>query len=358
MVSTTPKEAVAQDNLVIPLIDFSLYLHGSPSSKAATASQITHGFKTAGFIYLKNFDIPSSTISNVFSESAKFFKRPQSQKDQLAWETPESNRGYNAQGREKVTQLGDPDEVEALRAAAPDLKESMEIGREGVQEFPNKWPDKFGDAEGMEFKKTLREFFETCQGLHVEVMRAIASGMGLHEGFFDEYTNAGDNSLRLLHYPAVKKEVFARNKQQVRAGEHSDYGTMTLLFQDSRGGLQVQSPNGTFVNATPIPDTVVVNAGDILARWSNDAIKSTLHRVVEPPFDEGKDEYPARYSIPYFCNPNFDKYIDAIPGTWEAGGKKYEGINSGEYMVRRLAETYGVPAQQLSQTPPQGAIIV
>lgn len=119
-------------------------------------------------------------------------------------------------------------------------------------------------------------------------------------------------------------------------------GSVTLLFQDDRGGLQVKSPNNTFVDATPIPDTIVVNAGDLLARWSNDLIKSTNHRVVEPPRkpDQG-DVYPARYSIAYFCNPNFDKWIDAIPGTFKEGeAKKYPGVNSGDYLVQRLTATY------------------
>lgn len=120
-------------------------------------------------------------------------------------------------------------------------------------------------------------------------------------------------------------------------------GSITLLFQDDRGGLQVLSPNSNFIDATPIPDTIVINAGDLLARWSNDTIKSTKHRVVEPPLKEGQevgDVYPARYSVAYFCNPNFDRFIDAIPGTYEETGKKYEGVNSGEYLVRRLAATY------------------
>ena len=120
-------------------------------------------------------------------------------------------------------------------------------------------------------------------------------------------------------------------------------GSITFLFQDDRGGLQVLSPNGNFIDATPIPDTIVINAGDLLARWSNDTIKSTKHRVVEPPPKEGQevgDVYPARYSVAYFCNPNFNRFVDAIPGTYEETGKKYEGVNSGEYLVRRLAATY------------------
>jgi isopenicillin N synthase-like dioxygenase len=120
-------------------------------------------------------------------------------------------------------------------------------------------------------------------------------------------------------------------------------GSITLLFQDVRGGLQVRSPKGTFVNATPIEGTIVVNAGDLLARWSNDTIKSTLHRVIEPPpkpEDADKDVYPPRYSIAYFCNPNYDRMIQAIPGTYEKAGRKYGDVTSGDYLVQRLTATY------------------
>lgn len=107
-----------------------------------------------------------------------------------------------------------------------------------------------------------------------------------------------------------------------------DDSSITLLFQDMAGGLQVQSPNGNFIDATPIEDTIVVNAGDLLARWSNDTIKSTKHRVMKPPKPAESDVHPARYSIAYFCNPNFDKFIDAIPGTFaDVKDKKYEGVN-------------------------------
>ena len=122
-----------------------------------------------------------------------------------------------------MTQLADKDDVEALRAQNPDLKESMEIGRDDVPEYPNMWPDKFDEA-GKDFTNVMKTFFTTCTKLHMEVMRAMAVGLGLAENHFDGFTDAGDNTLRLLHYPGVKKEVFQKNKGQVRAGEHSDYG--------------------------------------------------------------------------------------------------------------------------------------
>ncbi|KAK3380273.1 hypothetical protein B0T24DRAFT_188487 [Lasiosphaeria ovina] len=332
------KAAVQGDGLVIPLIDFSKFLGGDESQKLETAQAILKGFQTAGFIYLKNIPVTAATRAHVFGTSAKLFRLPLEMKLSLGWTTPEANRGYSAPGREKVTQLTDISEVEKVRSSAPDIKESFEIGREGEPEHPNQWPAEQGELAG--FRATMTDFFEQCKALHVEVMRAIAVGMGLEGSFFDGFVDVGDNTLRLLHYPAVKKEVFQINPGQVRAGEHSDYGSITLLFQDSRGGLQVKSPNGQFVDATPIEDTCVVNAGDLLARWSNDTIKSTIHRVVEPPHGT-EDEHPPRYSIAYFCNPNFKSHIEALPGTYAtAADKKYDGINSGQYLVQRLTATY------------------
>jgi isopenicillin N synthase-like dioxygenase len=323
------------------LIDFGAFLDGLPTRRKATAEEVLHAFQTSGFLYLKNHGIPDQMVSAAFLRSAEFFRRPQDQKDKLAWTTPDANRGYVKAGREKVTLSSDPEEIARLRSSNPDIKESMEIGREGVPGQPNQWPDNL-DKEGVEFTSTMKSFHLLLKDLHVNVMRAIALGMGLDEYFFDPFTDAGDNTLRLLHYPSVLKSVFENNPDQVRAGEHSDYGSITLLFQDNTGGLEVKSPKGTWVRATPIEHTIIVNAGDLLSRWSNDEIKSTKHRVIQPPAKDGdnSDTYPARYSMAYFCNPNFDAYIEALPSTWEKTGKKYEGITSGEYLVQRLAATY------------------
>ncbi|RYP44709.1 hypothetical protein DL768_008860 [Monosporascus sp. mg162] len=330
--------AVNSEGLVIPLIDFSAFLNGNPEQRKETAKAILHGFQTAGFIYLKGLPITPQFRKHVFETSVKYFRLPTEIKMSHSWTTPEANRGYSAFGREKTTKLADIEEVKKLRDAVPDLKESFEIGREGEEGHPNHWPEETGELVG--FKETMTEFHTKCKELHMEVMRAIAVGLGIDESWFDKFTDEGDNTLRLLHYPEVNKEVFKVNPGQVRAGAHSDYGSITLLFQDSRGGLQVQSPNGAFVDATPIEDTCVVNAGDLLARWSNDMIKSTIHRVVEPPSGDGPI-HPARYSIAYFCNPNFKSYIAAIPGTYASEKDlKYEGINSGQYLVQRLAATY------------------
>ncbi|RYO93106.1 hypothetical protein DL764_008027 [Monosporascus ibericus] len=230
---------------------------------------------TAGFIYLKGLPITAQFRKHVFETSVKYFKLPTETKMSHGWTTPEANRGYSALGREKTTKLADIEEVKKLRDAVPDLKESFEIGREGVEGHPNHWPEETGELVG--FKETMMEFHTKCKELHMEVMRAIAVGLGIDEFWFDDFTDEGDNTLRLLHYPEVNKDVFKVNPGQVRAGAHSDYGSITLLFQDSS----------------------------------------------------------------YFCNPNFKSYIAAIPGTYvNEKDLKYEGINSGQYLVQRLTATY------------------
>lgn len=151
--------------------------------------------------------------------SANFFAQPPEKKTALEWTTPQANRGYVPHGREKVSLPGDVvAEVERMRSAVPDLKESLEIGRDDEEGHPNNWPDEDDSITG--FKAHMKSFFEQCKALHVEVMRAIATGMGFEESFFDRFVDVGDNNLRLLHYPEVKSEVF-NTPGQVRAGEHS-----------------------------------------------------------------------------------------------------------------------------------------
>lgn len=144
-----------------------------------------------------------------------------------------------AQGREKTTDATDPSEIEKIRELeGADLKETFEIGLEGVEGLPNHWPDRF-DGEGEAFKGTMLEFFELCKGLHVQVMRAIAVALGIGEGWFDGFCDGGDNTLRLLHYPEVSSKVFEANRNQVRAGAHTDYGM--LIWYPRVMGLELMS---------------------------------------------------------------------------------------------------------------------
>jgi isopenicillin N synthase-like dioxygenase len=312
------------------VIDFSPFLNKSETAKVS--QQLVDAFVNVGFVYLSGHGIPMEQIDRIYSLSKWFFQMPMEEKVKLAWKTPEANRGYVAPGRERVSLVGQ--DVKELRVF-PDIKESMEIGKEPCTEFENNWPE-----NNPEFRKLMMEFYNVCHDLNAKVMDAIGIGLGLNSGFFEKFVDAKENNMRLLHYPKVESKVL-ENPNQSRIGAHTDYGTITLLFQDSVGGLQVKNTSGNFVPAPPIPGTIVVNAGDLLARWSNDKIKSTQHRVVSPPYSPVDGFYPERYSIAYFCNPNFNATIECLQGTFDKSMPcKYDPINSHEYLTMRLKDTY------------------
>lgn len=329
------------DTSGIPIIDFANFSSLSFAQRRETARQIVDGFKSTGFVYLGNHGIGDNVVREAFRRSDEFFHLPLEKKQALAWEDPRSNRGYVQQGRERVTNSQDEAEIARLRASAPDHKETMEIGRDWDSTWKNMWPRE-SDVPG--FKTFMLEFFQTCHDAHVRVMRAVALGLDLQENFFQDKINAQDHNLRLLNYPAIETDLLHMDGQ-ARAGAHTDYGTLTLLFQDSIGGLQVQNPTTKqFAPAPPIPGTIVVNAADLLARWSNDLFRSTLHRVVAPPpqfLNESEAIIPKRQSIAFFCNPNFNAEISCLPHCFGPGNpKKYVPVTTEEYIVRRLRETY------------------
>ncbi|KAJ6538542.1 hypothetical protein DFH09DRAFT_1177172 [Mycena vulgaris] len=322
----------------IPLIDFSTFRAGSPAEKKKVATEVVSAFKESGFLYLNGHGISAPTIENAFTKSAEFFRMPMDVKEKLAWEDPWSNRGYVQIGRERVTQSTDAAEIAALREKAPDFKETMEIGPDWDYVWKDQWP---AETDVPEFKKSMLGFWKQCHELHVHVMRSIAIGLELEESFFDDKIQEQCHNLRLLSYPPIKRALLDK-EGQARAGAHSDYGTLTLLFQDSVGGLEAQNPHtGVFIPATPIPGTIVVNIGDLLARWSNDVLRSTLHRVVAPaakPLNAHEAITPARQSIAFFCNPNFTAEIACLPNCGKEA--KYPPINTEAYIVGRLADTY------------------
>ena len=241
-----------------------------------------------------------------------------------------------------MTQIADKAAVAALRARAPDLKESLEIGRDNHATLRNAWPDRF-DGAGAAFRARMVAFFAACQGVHVALMQALARGLGLPAAFFDGAVAAADNNLRLLHYPRAPARAGT-----VRAGEHTDYGTVTLLFQDARGGLQVRGPRGGWVDAAPIAGTLVVNAGDLLARWSNGIVASTEHRVVEPPGAPVDGEYPARYSCAWVL-PGKRRCVDAdgdqvlLQSEFRYGG----GGSAGHFLGRKTKAVAANPCWRI-----------
>ncbi|KAG0150387.1 hypothetical protein CROQUDRAFT_652283 [Cronartium quercuum f. sp. fusiforme G11] len=318
----------------ISLIDFSVFLKGTPSERHVVGKEMIEGFKKVGFVYLSKTGLcEGNSRTKMFSILDHFFSLPKHVKDTLAWKDPRANRGYVAQGREQVTQAYEVSEIAKLRETSPDFKESMEIGREDDPQWKNHWPSE-NDLPG--FKKEMLKFFQECHELHLEVMRALALGLTLPQDFFDDKTQQCNHTLRLLNYPPVMLKPGGS-----RAGAHSDYGTITLLFQDSIGGLEIEDPSTKqFTAVPPLDDTIVVNVGDLLSRWSNGILRSTLHRVVLP--HAVQDDHhalltPRRQSIAFFAHPNADTWVKALPGT---GDPQDEGVRTDEYLVRRLSATY------------------
>ena len=193
------------------------------------------------------------------------------------------------------------------------------------------------------FREFFNKFYWACREIELETLRALALGMGLAENFFEKFHSKADNQTRILHYPPIEEEVLRSGKKK-RINAHTDFGTLTLVFQDEVGGLEVEDPyrKGIFHPAPFIPGTVVVNIGDLLMRWSNDILKSTMHRVQAPPVSGPGGITPARYSIPYFCGPDKDQLIECLPGCFGPDRpKRYEPITAGGYIDMRLnAITY------------------
>lgn len=284
----------------IPIIDFSNF-----ASDNKTIKQIYQACTEVGFMYLKNFDISQNLIEQVFSTSKHFFNQPIEIKQQSAWSDEFSNQGYVGIERERLNpnKLGD-------------LKEAFNISR-------------LNNTQTQE--PCIVEFFQACTNLANQILEAFARTLELPVDFFANNHNQNHHTLRLLHYPPLQKPLLP---EQTRAGEHSDYGSITLLFQHEISGLEIQTASGNWIKAPAIPGTVVVNTGDLMQRWTNNKFCSTKHRVVIPDNAKG-----SRYSIAFFCHPNDDTQITCLPSCMNKSSI-YPPISAKEYLLTRLQATY------------------
>ncbi|ORY59492.1 uncharacterized protein BCR38DRAFT_488524 [Pseudomassariella vexata] len=335
----------------IPVVDFSAWPSGSPGDKRRLAQELTEACRRVGFVYVVNHGVPDDLLEEAFNWSKKLFDLPHDKK-MLAPHPPGPNvhRGYSWPGLEKVSQYIHKEgedlnaEDEELRKVV-DCKESYEIGSESLHQQPNQWlPEEILPG----FRTFMTDFYWHCFSTAKDMLRALAIGIRLdEEDYFLRFHSGLNNQLRLLHYPPVEPEKLSSNTV-ARMPAHSDWGTITMLFQDECGGLQVDDPNkpGSFVNATPMRNAFVMNVGDLLMRWSNDYLKSTLHRVTLPPMQEGQDAgaghmTPARYSIPYFVSPDPMARIEYLPQCAdEKNPAKYEPVVQEDYQKMRARLQY------------------
>lgn len=311
----------------IPVIDFAFFTQGSTSDRQNIAQEIYHACREVGFLYLKNYGISKPLVEAIFQQSQKFFALPSESKRDLAWSSEFSNRGYIGIKRER------------LNPTRPgDAKECFNIGKEEVVSadltnlalIQNQWPP--GDEE---FRRTVLEFFDACTATANQVFRAFTLSLNLPASFIVDRHHRQEHTLRLLHYPPMLQSL---EPNQIRAGEHSDYGSLTLLFQDDVGGLEVQTASGEWIFAPCIPDTVLVNTGDLMQRWSNDVFRSTKHRVGVPSADRATR---SRYSIAFFCQPDHDTEIACIESCQGSDAPPlYPPVLAGDYLISLLQATY------------------
>ncbi len=263
----------------IPVIDFSLFSNGNVTAKQTVVEQIYQACHEIGFMYLKNSGISIDKFESVLIQSKYFFDLPLEVKQQQAWSNEFSNQGYVGIERERL----EPNKP-------GDLKEAFNIGKQGATDSAT---DEIADVTdelsvGLTDNSSVTSvttsaapcaasvspasypcilaFYEACTEVANRVLQAFALALQLPFDFFATRHDRQYHTLRLLHYPPLQQPP---KLGQVRAGEHSDYGSITLLFQDEVGGLEVQTASGEWIAAPPIPGTVVVNTGDLMQRWTN-----------------------------------------------------------------------------------------
>lgn len=294
----------------LPVLSFAPLSTPDRAAHQTLARQIDQACQEFGFFYLRDLPLPVSQIQAVFHQAQQFFQLPEAIKLQLLRD-PLTNCGYV------------PIETERLDNHRPaDLKEALNIGLE------TNWT-----SDLAAFRGPLGAFYHACiQQIALPLLQALAVALDLPEMYLVD--RHGQNFfLRLLHYPPLSKPAMA---DQLRAGAHTDYGTITLLFQDPVGGLEILTRSGDWLPAPTLPETIVVNIGDALQRWTNHRLRSTPHRVVLPP--DGQQE---RYSIALFCDPNPDVEIACLPSCQSAEQpSQYPPIRFQDYLQSRFAAAY------------------
>ncbi|MCX7596552.1 MAG: isopenicillin N synthase family oxygenase [Fischerella sp.] len=309
----------------IPIINFSLFNNGDTTTKQIVAEQIYQACHEIGFMYLQNHGMSQNLIEQVFTQSKNFFNLPLEAKQQFAWSDEYSNQGYVGIERERLNPNKPGDLKEAFNVSKQDTKT--------FSAFPSLSVTASFPASPVQ-NPSILAFYQACTEVAERILQAFALALQLPEDFFANNHNEQNHTLRLLHYPPIQQPP---QPGQVRAGEHSDYGSITLLFQDEVGGLEVQTASGTWIAAPVIPGSVVVNTGDLMQRWTNDVFCSTKHRVMIPSNDRIMQ---SRYSVAFFCHPNDDTEIACLDSCQGEHPPIYPPILAGEYLLNRLQATY------------------
>jgi len=289
----------------------------------AFADKLGHSFEEYGFAIIADHGIPDELIHRAEEKARAFFALPDEVKRRYHIAGGGGARGYTPFGIET-----------AKGAKSHDLKEFWHVGRElpAGHPFRSHMPDNVWPTEVESFHDTFLELYETFDRTGLKILKAIARYLGIDEDYFVDTVRDGNSVMRLLHYPPIEGEPGSH----VRAGAHEDINTITLLLGAEEAGLELLTAEGRWMPVSPKPGELVVNIGDMLQRLTNGRLKSTSHRVVNPP----PERYGfSRYSMPYFLHFRSDFLIEALPGTVPPGEEpKWPPITADDYLQERLRE--------------------
>ena len=310
-------------NSVIPVVDLSQFLQGSSSQRNDFVKKLGNAFHKIGFVGVTNHGISQDLINDFYMASKAFFALPTDAKKKYEILELSGQRGYTSFGKEH-----------AKGSDAPDLKEFFQFGQEVDDNHPLKssYPDNVEVKEVPHFPKKGKELYRAFEKVGGDLLRAIALHLDLPEDFFQEKITDGLSILRAIHYPPITEEP----KSSIRAEQHEDINLITLLVGASAGGLQLLNKENEWKAIEPEDDEIVINVGDMLQRLTNNYLKSTTHRVVNPPRE---DWHKPRLSIPFFLHPKADMDLSCLAKCITSDNPlHYEPITAGEYLDERLRE--------------------
>jgi isopenicillin N synthase-like dioxygenase len=305
----------------VPVIDLVPFRSGPPAERARVAAEVAEACATIGFLTIVGHGVPPDVLSWASTQARAFFDLPEADKRRLAL-TP-SGVGYSPLKGERL--------AASLEQATPaDLKESLNVGADFAH---NLWP-----STPAELRPALEAYFQAMRTLAAELLHLFAAALDLPRDYFAGKIDRAASFLRVINYPAP---AVPPEPGQLRAGAHTDYGTLTILRAENvAGGLQVRTRQGEWVDVAAPPEAFVVNLGDMLMRWTNDRWLSTLHRVVNPPLAAGAAS--RRQSLAFFHNPNADAVIECLPGCCDADHPaRYAPITAGAFIAEKSAKAYG-----------------
>lgn len=312
------------DTIGIPSLDLADFTTGNAKQRENFVRDLGKAYEEIGFVAIRNHGLSDDLVDSLYQEVQKFFSLPVEVKEK--YERPElaGQRGYVSFGKEH-----------AKGRNAGDLKEFWQFGQYEVQAedtASDHYPDNIMVDELPEFNRRGKEAYQTLESTGLHMLRALALYIGLDENYFESHVQAGNSILRAIHYPPITQDP----GDAVRAAEHEDINLITLLMGASADGLQVLNRNSEWVSVTALPDMIVVNVGDMLQRLTNNRLRSTTHRVINPPQSEWAKP---RFSIPFFLHPRSDMPLNCLSQCIDdSRPKAYDDITAGEYLDERLRE--------------------